>query len=169
MTRHLVVLCGTAIALAAQTNPISDSARNDYTSVRNYAIRSAEEMPEANYGFKPTPEIRSFGQQIAHIADDQYNYCTVIRGEVRKAAYTALEDSLTTKAELVKAVKEAFASCDPLYESLTDATAGEMIKGPKRSRPRLGILAENTRHTWLHYGNLVVYLRLKGLVPPSSK
>jgi Protein of unknown function (DUF1552) len=106
-------------------------------------------------------------QQIAHIADDQHNLCAPARGEVRKAAYRAIESSLSTKADLVPALKAAFAYCDGAYEALTDGSSAEMVAGQRRTR--FGMLNWNVWHTWEHYGNIVVYLRMKGIVPPSSE
>jgi hypothetical protein len=99
-------------------------------------------------------------------AIDQYNLCAPARGESRKAAYTAIEDSLSTKAELVPALNAAFAYCDAGYGALTDASGSEPSLG---NRNRFSMLNWNLWHTWVHYGNIVVYLRMKGLVPPSSE
>jgi uncharacterized damage-inducible protein DinB len=156
-------------ACRAQSNPLSAGVKADYTNIRNYFIRAAEKMPEASYGFKPTPEVRSFGQQVAHVADDQYNLCAPVKGETRQAAYTALEDTLSAKADLLAALKQAFAYCDGAYDALTDATAADMVTFGKSSRTKMSMLNWNVWHTWEHYGNVVVYLRLKGLVPPSSE
>ena len=153
----------------AQTNPLSADIKRDYKSVRDYFIRSAEKMPEAEYGFKPSPDVRSFGQQVAHVADDQYNLCAPAKGETRKAAYTDIESRLSKKADLLAALKEAFAYCDGAYDALTDASGVEIVKFGKSSRTKIAMLNWNLWHTWEHYGNVVVYLRMKGLVPPSSE
>ena len=152
-------------ALQAQPSSWSAEVRKDYQSVRDLFIRAAEKMPEANYGFRPSPDVRTFAQQVAHVADDQYNLCAPAKGETRKAAYTAIENSLTGKSELVVALKDAFAYCDTAYAALTDAN------GPTTSgkRTTFGMLNWNLWHTWEHYGNIVVYLRMKGVVPPSSE
>jgi uncharacterized damage-inducible protein DinB len=163
-----ITLAGGA-ACRAQSNPLSAGVKADYTNIRNYFIRAAEKMPAESYGFKPAPEVRRFGQQVAHVADDQYNLCAPVKGETRKAAYTALEDTLSAKADLIAALKQAFAYCDGAYDSLTDATAADMVKSGKGSRTKMSMLNWNVWHTWEHYGNVVVYLRLKGLVPPSSE
>ena len=126
-------------------------------------------MPEENYGFRPSPDVRTFGQQVAHVADDQYNLCAPAKGETRKAAYTAIEHSLSKKAELVAALKEAFAYCDAAYDAMTDASAAEPVQTGKMMRSRFSMLNWNLWHTWEHYGNVVVYLRMKGLVPPSTE
>jgi uncharacterized damage-inducible protein DinB len=160
--------CLAAGSLAAQSSLVSDLNR-DYKSIRGYFIRAAEKMPEADYSFKPSPDVRTFGQQIAHVADDQYNLCAPAKGETRKAAYTAIESSLSKKAELVATLKDAFAYCDAAYESMTDASAREVVGAGKGAQSRFEWLNWNLWHTWEHYGNIVVYLRMKGLVPPTSE
>jgi uncharacterized damage-inducible protein DinB len=163
----MIALLLASLVTVAQSNGLIGDVRTDYRMVRDYVVRSAEKMPEADYSFKPSPDVRTFAQQIAHIADDQYNLCAPARGETRKAAYTAIESSLSKKAELVPALKNAFAYCDVAYDALTDATGAQ----PALDRPRnqFSMLNWNLWHTWEHYGNIVVYLRIKGLVPPSSE
>src|SRR5262245_52775778 len=156
------------LGATAPGESMTASVKADYQTVRTYVIRAAEKMPAEDYAFKPTPEVRSFAQQIAHIADDQYNLCAPAKGETRRAAYTAIEDSLATKADLVPALNAAFAFCDSAYATLTDASGTEPTAS-KTGRTRFGMLNWNVWHTWEHYGNIVVYMRLKGLVPPSSE
>lgn len=162
-----LVTCGGAGSAGAQAGPLSGELRADYRTVRDYFIRAAEEMPEGDYGFKPSPDVRSFGQQVAHVADDQYNLCAPAKGETRNAAYRQIEQTLSTKTELVAALKGAFAYCDGVYDALTDSGGTAPVTGQQRTR--FGMLNWNLWHTWEHYGNVVVYLRLKGLVPPSSQ
>jgi uncharacterized damage-inducible protein DinB len=154
--------------LCAQGNALSEDVKRDYRSIRDYFLRAAEKMPEANYGFKPSPDVRSFGQQMAHVADDQYNLCAPARRETRKAAYTEIENTLSKKADLIAALKDAFAYCDTAYDALTDASGAEIVNFGKMARTRFSMLNWNLWHTWEHYGNVVVYLRMKGLVPPTS-
>ena len=152
----------------AQQSSLSAEVKSDYQAVRDYFIKAAEEMPEAEYGFKPSPDVRTFGQQVAHVADDQYNLCAPAKGETRKAAYRQIENTLSAKADLVAALKAAFAYCDGAYDALTDASGTEMAKSGQ-GRTKFGMLNWNLWHTWEHYGNVVVYLRMNGLVPPSSQ
>jgi uncharacterized damage-inducible protein DinB len=163
----IVVASGGLAGSPAQAPSLSADVRSDYRNVRDYFIRAAEKMPESAYGFRPTPAVRTFAQQVAHVADDQYNLCAPARGETRKAAYTAIEDSLSKKADLLAALKDAFAYCDSAYDALTDASGAEPALG--RPRNRFSMLNWNLWHTWEHYGNVVVYLRMNGLVPPSSE
>ncbi len=171
MTRSFAFALTIALTEAAalwrsQGRSLSADVKADYRTVRGYFIKAAEKMPEADYGFRPSPAVRSFGQQVAHVADDQYNLCAPARGETRKAAYKEIENTLSAKADLVAALKAAFAYCDGAYDALTDASGTEMVRG---GRTRFAMLNWNLWHTWEHYGNVVVYLRLKGIVPPSSE
>ena len=153
----------------AQSSPLSASVTQDYKTVRGYFLKAAEEMPETDYGFKPSPDVRSFAQQVAHVADDQYNLCAPAKGETRQAAYRDIESRLSKKADLIAALTAAFAYCDGAYDALTDASGAEMVTTGQQPRTRFGMLNWNLWHTWEHYGNIVVYLRMKGLVPPSSQ
>ena len=154
-----------ASALQAQ-NPLSADTKFWYTTIRGFVIRAAEKMPEANYSFKPAPEVRTFGQIVGHIADDQYYFCSVVKGESKE---TEIEKTVKTKAELVANLKEAFAYCDAVYDGFTDAHAAEKIKTFAGERTKLSILNFNYAHAYEHYGNVVTYMRIKGLVPPSSE
>lgn len=155
------------IAALTLAGSLTADVRTDYQRIRDYFIRAAEKMAAEDYAFRPAPEVRTFAQQIAHVADDQYNLCAPAKGEKRDAAYTAIEDSLSRKAELVPALKAAFTYCDAAYDALTDASGTVPSLG--RDRNRFSMLNWNLWHTWEHYGNIVVYLRMKGLVPPSSE
>jgi len=168
VTVVMIAIAGGPGALWAQSNPLSAGLKRDYAGVRDYFIRAAEKMPEADYAFQPSPEVRTFAQQVAHVADDQYNLCAPAKGETRRAAYTEIEDTLSKKADLVPALKQAFAYCDGAYDALTDTSLAEPVNSGKRPN-RFGMLNWNLWHTWEHYGNVVVYLRMKGLVPPSSE
>src|SRR5262245_50389707 len=122
------------LAALAIAGSLTADVRTDYRRVRDYFIRAAEKMAAEDYGFRPTPDVRSFAQQVAHVADDQYNLCSRARGETRKAAYTAIEDSLSTKAELVPALKSAFAYCDTDYDALTDESGAAPTLVKDRNR-----------------------------------
>ena len=162
----MLVTTLTAAALQAQTaGPMSTELKQMYTGLKTNLIKMAEKMPEENYSFKPTPEIRSFGQLIGHIADSQARTCSSVNGEAKNLGAS----SKTSKADLVAALKESFAICDTAYDALTDATAGEMVKTARGQRSKLGALAGNVSHSNEEYGYTSVYMRLKGIVPPSSE
>jgi len=162
-----VSLSGVLAHAQAVSDPLSAGIKGIYNISKNDVSRAAEEMPEENYSFKPTPEVRSFGQIIGHVADAQYLFCSAAMGETNPAP--GIEKSKTTKADLVKAVNDAFAYCDKVYNAMTDAHAAEMVKFFGREQPKLVVLAFNSAHNMEHYGNLVTYMRIKGLVPPSSQ
>jgi uncharacterized damage-inducible protein DinB len=128
--------------------------------------RAAEKMPDEEYAFKPDPAVRSFGQILGHIADAQYLFCSGYLGESNPAP--SIEKTKATKPELTSALHDAFAYCNRAYDKLTDADAGATIKAYGQERNKLGILWFNASHNLEHYGNLVVYMRVKGIVPPSS-
>jgi uncharacterized damage-inducible protein DinB len=164
-TVTVALALGCAGTLAAQ-NPLSTETKGLYTQIKANLIKSAEEMPEANYSFQPTPDVRTFAQLIGHVTDAQYLFCTPVLGE--KKASDA-EKTMKTKTELVAAIKAAFAYCDGAYNSLTDAAGTDKVKFFGRDMTKLGVLNFNVAHDNEHYGNAVTYLRLKGLVPPSSQ
>lgn len=165
-------LCFALLSLApafAQTaaGPLSTGQKGLYTSVKNNLIRAAEKMPEENYAFKPTPEVRSFGQILGHVADAQYTFCSAALGTDNPRP--GVEKSKTSKTDLVQALKDAFAYCDKAYDGMTDAQAAQTVKFFGREQAKLTVLSFNTSHSNEHYGNLVTYMRIKGLVPPSSE
>ncbi len=170
MNKIAAALFFAPLLLSAQStdNPLSNMTRMLYTNIKNNLVRSAEKMPEAEYAFKPSPDVRSFGQILGHVADANYMFCAPVVGDA-KPPVSGIEKAKTTKAELTAALKEAFAYCDKAYDSLTDAEAAQTVKLFNGERPKLGVLNFNVAHDFEHYGNVVTYLRIKGIVPPSSE
>jgi uncharacterized damage-inducible protein DinB len=130
-------------------------------------IKSAEQMPEAKYSFKPTPEVRSFGQLIGHVAGAQYVYCSAALGD-KPASEGDIEKTKTSKADLVAAIKASTEYCKKAYAQ-SDAAAQGMTKVFGEDATRLYALIGNASHDAEHYGNIVTYLRINGMVPPSSQ
>jgi uncharacterized damage-inducible protein DinB len=161
-----LLLVPAAVALA-QDNPLSAFNKFGYAQVKNILLRSAEKMPEENYNFKPTDGVRSFGQIVGHVADSQYFFCSIVLGE--KNPTLKIEQTKTSKTDLIAALKDAFAYCDKAYDGMTDASATQMVKLMGMDLPKLGVLMGNSMHSGEHYGNLVTYLRMKNIVPPSSE
>ncbi|GIU80320.1 MAG: hypothetical protein KatS3mg005_3558 [Bryobacteraceae bacterium] len=159
-------LIGGCAAASAQ-NPMAEGQKFLDEMVKNNILRSAGKMPEENYSFRPTPEVRSFGQLLGHIADAQYLFCSAVVGKPNPAP--GIEKTKTSKADLVAALKEAFADCDPAFAGLTDAQLAEKVKFFGREHTKATVLSFNTAHNNEHYGNIVTYLRMKGIVPPSSE
>lgn len=155
---------GLVAVVAGAQGPLAE-LRQMYSGVKNNILRMAEKMPEEHYAFKPVPEIRSFGELMAHIADSQARNCSSVLGEVKQLNAA----SKTRKEDLVAALKESFQICDQAYESLTEDNARQMVKGPRGERSKAGLLVGNLSHSNEEYGYGAVYLRLKGIVPPSSE
>ncbi len=165
----LIVISFLSVSIYAQSaaNPLSTGQKEVHSYLYGNFVKAAEKMPEENYSYKPTPEVRSFGQIVGHVADAQYMFCSMILGDSMKPQ--EIEKTKTSKADLVKAVKDASAYCDKAYDGMTDAHAAEMVKLMGHDMPKLIVLSINDAHTDEHYGNLVTYMRIKGLVPPSSE
>ncbi len=154
-------------APAPSLNPLVEHTKSLYGGAKHILIGSAEKMPEKHYSFKPAKVVRTYGEIIGHVADSQYAFCSSVRGDKNPAP--KIEKTKTTKADLVAALKEAFAYCDKAYDGMTDASATQMVKLFGGDAPKLGVLSVNSLHSVEHYGNLVTYMRLKGIVPPSSE
>ena len=152
---------------APPANPITVSDKGLYSFVSGAVIAAAQKMPEENYSFRPTPEVRSFGQLVGHLADAQYMFCSLASGEANPAK--GIEKTKTSKADLVAAVKDAVAYCNKAFDGMTDAKGGEMVKFMNYNLAKLTVLSLNTAHADEHYGNMVTYLRIKGIVPPTSE
>ena len=169
----LIAMAAAPIALhsqeapAAPSNPITASEKGFYTLVSGEVIAAAEKMPEQNYSFKPTPEVRSFGQLVGHVADAQYGLCSTATGEPNPKK--DIEKTKTSKADLVTALKDAVAYCNQAFAGMTDAQGSQIVKFMNYDVARLTVLSVNTAHTDEHYGNMVTYLRMKGIIPPSSE
>lgn len=163
----LFVSLGLVVSAQTPANPLSTSTKGLYTMAKTNLTRAAEKMPEENYAFKPTPDVRSFGQLVGHVADANGMFCSAVLG--MPSPVKGVEKEKTSKADLVKALNDSFAFCDKAYDSMTDADAATMTKFFGSERPKLNVLNFNVVHDYEHYGNIVTYLRLKGIVPPSSE
>ncbi|OFW47422.1 MAG: hypothetical protein A3J29_22410 [Acidobacteria bacterium RIFCSPLOWO2_12_FULL_67_14b] len=151
----------------AGANPFTDAVKAQLAQVKDPVIRTAAKVPEDLYAFKPTPEVRSLGQLIGHIADANFGICGAGGGE--KPPLSGIEKSTTSKAALQKALADSFAFCEKVLASMDDKKGAESIKFITGPTPRLMVLAFNNSHDYEHYGNLVTYMRLKGIIPPSSE
>lgn len=148
-------------------NPLSAYNRKIYAGVKMIVLRSADKMPEESYSFKPADSVRSYGQILGHVADSQYHFCSAALGEEGPAP--KVEKTKTAKAEIIAALKDAFAYCDKAYDGMTDASASQIVKVMGGDVPKLGALNVNNIHTVEHYGNLITYMRMKNIVPPTSE
>ena len=164
----IVIACVVPVYAEAQSSTVRDSLKSGSDIARSYVTRAAEQVPETLYGFKATSDVRSFGQLFAHIADVNYAVCSASSKE--KAPAGSIEKIAQTKVEIQKALAASFAFCDRAFEMVNDSTGGEPLKlfGAIDST-RLGALAFNTGHVMEIYGNVVTYMRLNKMVPPSSQ
>jgi len=147
-------------------------AKAMHMTIRRNLAEAAEAMPAEEYAFQPTPQVRTFGQLVGHVVNANFFFCSQAKGE--KSPGATNYERVTEKAALVKALNDALAYCDQGYETTTDATFNQAVK--VGGIPGMGttdtvrgaVLMFNTTHNNEHYGNLVVYMRLKGHVPPST-
>jgi uncharacterized damage-inducible protein DinB len=145
--------------------------QGQYATLRTNLTGSAEKMPAEHFSFRPTPDVRTYGQLFGHTMAAQYSYCATVKGEPSPALKQDLE-KVTDKATVIQLLKDTFAYCDPVIAALTDANALEMIT--QGAAPNQRQIARANQLTMLvvhgneHYGNLVTYMRMKGIVPPSS-
>ena len=166
-----VLASAPAEAQQPATNPVSASIRSSWDTAKRNLQQSAEIMPEADYSFRPVDTVRTFGQILAHVAGANYVFCSAARGEKSPHAEDAFEKSATTRAQIIKAVADSVSYCDGAYASMDDRNAAQVVELPfgmgkaARSAP----LVMNANHVNEHYGNLVTYFRIKGIVPPSSR
>ena len=168
----MILVASAAAAQPPAPGPVGTATglQRGYAQLKNNITASAEKMPEADYFFKPTGDIRGYGQLWGHVADAQFGQCAGAKGAANPRQGQPSFETLTTKAEVVKAVADSFAFCDDAFSSLTDASASEMIsngRGGQQSRvvALLGVLSHGAEM----YGIGTVYLRLKGQIPPSTE
>jgi uncharacterized damage-inducible protein DinB len=162
-----VVLAQAASTTASSSNPSTQAVKGQFAIIKADVAKTAEKVPEELYSFKPTPDIRSLGQLLGHVADAQFMMCAAAAGE--KPPQSGIEKSMTSKAQLTKAVNDSNAYCDKVIAGMDDKKGMEIVQFFTGPTPRLNVLTFNIAHSFEHYGNLVTYMRLKGIVPPSSE
>ena len=161
----LIAACG-AGALQAQGNPFSADAKSAYTGIKNTLTKAADMMSDADYSFSTVPgKVRTYGEIIGHIADVQLTLCGIAKGEQKRGD----AGTKKTKADLVAALKASFDYCDSVYDAMTDADGAAKVTMFGRQLTKLGVLNFNVAHDNEMYGTAVAYIRIKGLVPPSSQ
>jgi hypothetical protein len=170
----LTIALGASAASAqgpAQQEPVNltMSLQRSYAAIKNNLTLAADKLPQADYGFKPSTmaEVRTFGQLFGHVANAQFNACATARGMANPNMGVNNEQK-TEKAEIVKALADSFAFCDPAFAALTEASGTEMVQGRGRMA-RSAVLAGLIAHSNEMYGTAGVYLRAKNIVPPSSE
>lgn len=163
--RILLLAAALSLSLSAQAPPsFVEELKQNYTGIKNNLLASAEKMPEEHYSFKPSPDVRSFGEEVAHAADIQTMLCSMALNSPKQG--TAGQKK--SKADLIAALKESNDLCDQAYASLTAANASEARPFLRGQRTLFGVLDFNVAHDNETYGTMVPYMRMKGIVPPSS-
>lgn len=170
----LLLFAGTAIAQpppAGQALTLSASLQRSYGNVKNNLTEMANKMPDSDYAFKPGPaaELRTFGQLFGHTANAQFGSCAASLGEPNPNQGKNLETEAKTKADNVKALADSFALCDRAFAALTDQNALELVRQGQGQIARAALLANVVSHSNEMYGTGSVYLRAKGMVPPSTE
>lgn len=177
MMRTLVLAGLMLVATAAWPQPIpsgqriglADYLRAAYAGLKSELVRAADKMPDADYDFKPTPQVRSFGQLFAHVATGQFGVCAVLKGSANPNEGRDLERELKAKTEFVKALSDSFAFCDDVFTSLTEANLLDFVKQGRGEVARSAVVFGLLAHDSEMYGISTVYLREKGIVPPSTE
>jgi uncharacterized damage-inducible protein DinB len=156
---------------AALSTSLAASAKAMHATIRRNLAEAADLMTAEDYAFKPTPQVRSFGELVGHVANANFYFCSQASAA---PSPTAMDfEKVSDRAALVKALRDSLEYCDGVYEATTDANFSQPVSiasGRGQSTPTLrgAILGFNTAHNNEHYGNIIVYLRLKGRVPPST-
>jgi hypothetical protein len=180
MKRAIFVVAGIFVAAGsatAQPPPpgqpltLAASLNRSYNNVKLNLTEEAAKMPEADYNFKPgpAPELRTFGMLFAHTANSQFASCAAALGQPNPNQGHNLETELKTKAEFTKALADSFALCDKAFAALTEQNAMELVKQGQGEIARAALLANVVIHSNEMYGTGSVYMRAKGLVPPSTE
>ena len=166
----MFTVCAAAQApTVGQKVGLATSMQNAYATLKGNLTQAAEKMPEANYGFKPAPDpdLRTYGQWIGHQTDNQFTNCAILKG-VPSPSPAQSNEKKNTKAELVKALADAFAFCDGAMSSLTDQNALLMIKQGEGETARGAVVSALLSHGLESFGIVGVYMRAKGIAPPGA-
>lgn len=155
-----------AASVPAGTDAALGSIQDGAKHLRSVFTQAAERMSEEDYAFRPTPEVRTLGQVLAHVAGNNYSFCSAVIGE--KAPVTEVEKTRTTRDEIRQVLADSFAYCDAAYAAMADpARAAAPVELMGRPRPALGVLNFRNYHALLHWGNVITSMRLRGAVPPA--
>jgi uncharacterized damage-inducible protein DinB len=153
---------------AGQTFTLSGNLLRGYHTLQANLLAAAEKMPDADYSFRPTPEIRPFGQLVAHVALSQFGSCAALKGEP-DPKHDEKEDAARSKADEIALLKASTDYCDPILQTLSDQTLTEMFKAGPNTVAKGLVLTSTNSHGNEMYGTMAVYLRLKGIVPPTTE
>ena len=168
----LAALLLSSVSVGAQSAPAGGSVVADvqrsYAGLKANILKAAEKMPAESYGYRPTPDIRTFARVLNHVSEAQLHTCGTLN-QTSPDTIAKVPPETADKATIVAALEASFAECDKAYAALTDANALQMVTQGTATRARLGYAWGNVAHDDEQYATLSLYLRLKGLVPPSSE
>lgn len=156
-------------AQGGQKLPLSEGLRRSYNTIKMNLTEAAQKFDDANYSYRPSPDIRVYGAQLAHVANSQFNACAAAKGEPNPHQGQNLEQTKTTRADIIQALADSFAFCDPVFANLTDQSALELVRQGQNEVARGSVLANLIAHGNEEYGIMTVYIRTKGMVPPSTE
>jgi uncharacterized damage-inducible protein DinB len=163
----IFVFVSTGVFAQSANSGYSATVTSSWNRLARLLVASAEAMPENSYAYKPTADVRTYGELIGHLAEEHYIFCSGLKGEKNPKESVKFE-KLANKAEFVKALNESIEYCNPVYAAAKDDAKMIEPKSGRRDTPFSSLLM-NVTHDSEHYGNLVTYLRMKGIVPPSSQ
>lgn len=155
-----------SVNVSAQVDILIEQSKYRYDGIKSILLNAAELLPEEDYDFRPTDEVRSFAEIVAHLVESSYFFCSDVLEEEDTAPH--VEGVVDSKTELIRKLHDAAAYCDKAYSTLNERTAVELVESMGAMQPKLEVLNTNQIHLMLHYGNMVTYLRMNGLVPPTS-
>ena len=172
----VITLFVPAASFAQSTDPrfFTAGVERQFKDIQALILKSAEKVSEDLYSFKPTADVRSLGGVLGHVADGNNLLCRIAAGEdldkiMKDPAGIQVHEKKTSKADIIAALNESRAFCESVFAKLTDTAAQENVTWFAGKTPKAMMLTFVTSHSWEHYGNLVTYMRLKGIVPPSSE
>ena len=155
---------------------IADALDKNYARLERQLLQVARAMPEEKYSFKPTPQVRTFGEQLRHIAAVQW---VVGAGLLNENPPVDVGDgdsgplSINAKPEILKYALDSFAYLRRAIQGINDSNALEMIPHPfdpqNTTTERLALIVGYASHGWEHYGQMIVYQRMNGIVSPPSR
>ena len=154
-------------APTSETLTLSSQMLRGYQNIQRDLAEAAEKMPDEHYGFRPTPDIKPFGQLVAHVALAQFRVCALLTGEPNPRKDDK-EDASRTKADALALLKASTAYCDPPVSALTETAMTELTKAGQLQVAKGLVPVELVTHGMEMYGTMAVYLRLKGIVPPTT-
>ena len=168
--RSLIAGCvlSLSLPLATSAQDVTSSLLGLHDITRTNIMATAQLLDEELYAYRPTDEVRSVGELLAHVAGAQFSFCSAAAGEASPSSEN-FEETRTTKSEIIAALGAGFGYCADVYEAMTDERGAGEVSFFGGANTAHGVLAFNSAHNYEHYGNLVTYMRMNGIVPPSSR